>query len=337
MVMLAMDSFDDGLYSQRWWGSWNFSASYGRNGTAGLEVGDGANKVARIDVAASAGATTLILGFAIQPRSYQGNDAIYGWFLPGCTMKQGATNSQFKVSHSAATLTSDVGSVPYLSWTHIGIEIYYHASAGYIKLYINGELHKEATGLNTGTLGAGPYAWSSTWGSTSYGEVSRWYFDDVYFLDDTGPSYAANDFIGDAVIEVLYPSGNGNSSGMLGSDGNQTDNYLLVDNNDQATTDYVGSEIEGVKDTYVMANLPSSGVDIHAIEVNHFAEKTDGGVKYIRSLVRTSSVDYPSSSLLLAQGAGLYKSIFDYNPGTLAEWTASEVDLMEAGQEVRDS
>lgn len=94
-------------------------------------------------------------------------------------------------------------------------------------------------------------------------------FDD-HWVDDAG-------YLGDKTVIELAPSGNGSSSGWVGSDGNSTDNYLLVDDPTTSNmTDYVGASVSGTLDLYAMADLPA-GYSVDAIQEKIYAQKSDAG------------------------------------------------------------
>lgn len=94
-------------------------------------------------------------------------------------------------------------------------------------------------------------------------------FDDVYVEDAA--------YLGDITVEALTPNGNGSSSDWVGSDGNSTDNYLLVDDPTTSNvTDYVGASVSGKLDLYTMGDLPA-GYSVTAIQEVIYAQKSDAG------------------------------------------------------------
>lgn len=94
-------------------------------------------------------------------------------------------------------------------------------------------------------------------------------FDDLYVEDAA--------YLGDVTVESLSPTGNGSSSGWGGSDGNSTDNYLLVDDPTTSNvTDYVGASASGTLDLYTMGDLPA-GYSVIAIQEVIYAQKSDAG------------------------------------------------------------
>ena len=162
-------------------------------------------------------------------------------------------------------------------------------------------------------------------------------FDDLYVCNGAGS--VNNNFLGDVVIETLYPNGNGNSSQLLGSDGNSTDNYLLVDEpGTPSTSDFVGSPTVGQKDTYAFTNLVKVG-SVFGVVAHAFAHKTDAGSVNGRILARPTSTDFAGPNFSPAVGtaasANGTKTTWELNPQTTAAWTTAEVNASEFGIEVR--
>ena len=161
------------------------------------------------------------------------------------------------------------------------------------------------------------------------------HMDDFYVLDGTG-SAPTNDFLGDCRVEALRPNGNGNSSQFTGSDGNSTDNYLLVDENDPGPnddTDYVESPTVGDKDTYAMANLVTTAGTVYGVQAVPFAKKTDAGVREFVSVARLSATETDSVAKVPSTLYRYYSDIRETKPGGGA-WTISDVNSAEFGVKV---
>jgi len=328
MALLYFDNFDDGLKLFRGLtnNSADFNTSHGRNGGIGFRAGDQYNDNVRVDVVP--GDDTIILGF--WHRIFSGPE---GDVLASSLDFTSTDNGQQRnLICNGNTVSTALGLFDYPVWEWVELKIYYHASAGTMEIRRNGATVASDTGLDTGTM---PDPFYITYGITGSAGVNGVSFTTLYICDGTG-SYN-NDFLGEVEIVTLYPSGNGNSSGMVGSDADQTDNYLLVDEvGDPSSTDYVGSSTEGDKDTYAMDDLTGSP-DILAVRVSLFAGNDDAGTKYIRPLVRTASTDYAGTSVPLSTEYAGVDGLYEENPNSSAAWTASQVNSIEVGQEVRDS
>lgn len=156
-------------------------------------------------------------------------------------------------------------------------------------------------------------------------------FTDLVICNTTG-SYN-NTWTGEVTVRTLTPDGNGNTSQMVGSDANSTDNYLLVDELPLSTADYVGSATSGQGDTYTMTDLPGSPT-VYAVQVNAHIVKTDAGVVAGKIRVRSGGTTYASGSKTPLVTYATVSEIYETDPATAAAWTYTNVNAMEAGIEV---
>jgi hypothetical protein len=154
--------------------------------------------------------------------------------------------------------------------------------------------------------------------------------DDLW-VDDAG-------YLGDKTVEWLTPNGNGSSSGWLGSDGNSTDNYLLVDDPTTANvTDYVAASVSGTLDLYTMGDLPT-GYSVDAIQEAIFVQKSDAGTpptvlpvaKGALGTTRTDTAIPALSTTAQYQLGQLRTTDPDGNP-----LTAARVNGMEVGVKIQ--
>ena len=161
--------------------------------------------------------------------------------------------------------------------------------------------------------------------------------DDLYLLDgvDSGVAGAPNNaFLGDVRVEAIFPNGNGNSSQLVGSDADSTDNYLLVDEAapDDDTT-WVQSATVGQKDTYAMGDLTPSTGAVFGMQINPHARKTDAGARSICSVTRLSGVEEDSADKVLSTSYQYLPDIREADPSG-NQWTIANVNAMEAGVKV---
>lgn len=91
--------------------------------------------------------------------------------------------------------------------------------------------------------------------------------DDIALNDATGSFQ--NSWPGEEEVIVLRPNGNGAFSDWGGSDGNSTDNYLLVDEVPPSSTDYVEDNTSGQIDDYNLEATPAAMESSDTINVVH--------------------------------------------------------------------
>lgn len=222
-----------------------------------------------------------------------------------------------------ATGTTGLGSA---AWNYIEISATISDTVG--------EVHVRLNGLSTDEVS---YTGDTKNGGTNDTVDKVWfdrdaYVSDIYILDGTGSTN--NTFLGDVAVRVLHPSGNGNSSQLTGSDSNQTDNYLLVDESPFSSSDYVGSATANDKDTYAMGDLPASVSTVYGMKLSGMMHKSDAGVMQSHMVLRSGGTDYSADSQVLTTTPTGYTQLYEQDPATTAAWTVSGINNMEAGMEV---
>lgn len=215
-------------------------------------------------------------------------------------------------------------------WYYLEFRATIHDTTGSAEVRINGTT--ELTHTNVDTRSGGTGVINTVWigpGASGGG----CHYDDFYVLDTTGGS--PNDtFLGDVTVETLYPNANGNSSQFDGSDGNQVDNYLLVDEatpNDD--TDYVESPDFGDKDTYGYSDLATTSGTIYAVQpVPRFRKTAAGSVSAV-SVARLSATEVDSSAKIVLDNYIYSPDIRPTKPGG-GVWTIADVNNTEFGLKV---
>jgi len=169
-------------------------------------------------------------------------------------------------------------------WAYIEIKVVMADVDGLIEIRFDGNEVFRYVGDTT--------RWSSTISSITWkGETwNAAQLDDFYYLDMVDATATQgrpfNDYLGPIRIEALRPIGTGDSSGWTGSDGDQVDNYQLVDDPDQpSTADYVQALESGQRDLYHYAD-PSFLGKVLAIDVLSHCSAPDGGSPKIKSVVK---------------------------------------------------
>jgi hypothetical protein len=343
MALLYVEGFEDGLDRVRpnvVASNALLSTSYGKEGR-GARFGDSGNQ--RLNIASMASAidsgVTVWASFDLRIITGQQYGATFEF---GNT--SGDTNDEtfhillfwdsdtknFKVATHTGTYSTPATTSATNVWYHVTLEFSRHDSAGHFKLYIDGVEVLSETSQDTNRGGDGYAAFHGNgWYNTEAYDV-----DNIVIYDSTGTEF--NTYQGILRVDSLAPNGNGNSSMLVGSDADSTDNYLLVDETPADTADYVGSATEGDKDTYAFTDLTGTDTPI-AVEVAVYALKSDSGTKFLRTVLRSGGVDYNGTSEAAAEGWLGYTTLYELDPDGDAAWDVAAVDALEAGYEVRDS
>jgi hypothetical protein len=153
---------------------------------------------------------------------------------------------------------------------HIGIDIKQNTS-GWLNVYLDGA--EVISYSNTGTVHIktvlfGTYPYRSGFPASSI------YMDDLTINNRAGE--ASSNPMNDLRYELLVPDATGTYSQWMGSDGNQIDNYLLVDEIPPSSADYVSATGTLYKDSYALEDytLPQNAT-IEAIIPLAIAQKGD--------------------------------------------------------------
>lgn len=215
------------------------------------------------------------------------------------------------------------------TWNYIEVKATIADAGGIVQVRMNGS----ATPLINFTGDTRNGGTSTLIDTVGIGGASQCRWADWYILDTAG-SAPNNDFLGDVRVYVLQPTGSGNYSQLVGSDGNSTDNYLLVDEAPYSTADYVGSATIGQKDSYAMADLPAGVSQVFGVMELAIVAKSDAGAAGMKQLLRVSGTDYTTAALALSTSYGEMVNLRDTNPFTGVAWTPGGVNGIEAGVEV---
>lgn len=156
-------------------------------------------------------------------------------------------------------------------------------------------------------------------------------FDDFYLLDLTGPTN--NDFLGDIVVETLYPVSDGTYRDWTPDTG--TDHYPRVNEiHIDELASYVETAGAGDKDTYNVGDpaLPDD-TTVFGVQLNLGVLKRDSGVRTINPLIRQAGTDYTGPTTYAAADWAFVSWLLNQDPSG-EDWTAANVMGDEYGIEL---
>lgn len=155
------------------------------------------------------------------------------------------------------------------------------------------------------------------------------FVDDVYVIDPATGSTNI-DFLGDTVIQTLYPRADGTYTDWTPDTG--SDHYPRVNEGQgDGDTSYVSTTNPTDKDTYLMDAL--AGGPVFGAQLNLMVRKNDGGPRQIQPLIRQGGVDYNGPTYTLAAGYVYNSWLLDQDPGG-TDWSYSTVNADEFGIEL---
>lgn len=339
MALLFIDSFDHYTTTTaevKWTTLSNASiGAHGRNGTNGIQCG-ASNTPGALSKTLSTSYGTLIMGVAARFGSVTPSDATTDIleFLDGTTSQ---ISMRSTADGTGRLLLARGGTQIAISANNVFTpEVYCYlelkvvfGSSGSAELRLNGTAIITFSGDTTASANDSANRISLGGYRTQSGAVE---FDDFYLCDSSGG--VNDDFLGDVRVEYIAPNGNGNTSQLVGSDGNSTDNYLLVDENPpNGDTDYVQSATVDEKDTYAYANLTPTTGSVYGVQLSPYARKTDAGARGLKTVARHSGTEEDSAAQALSTSYAFYSDIRETKPGG-GSWSISDVNGAEFGVKV---
>ncbi len=349
MTMLQLDGFDDGLFSAKWSatnGVWTSTAA--RNGSGRRKTSGGGISYFRRFFSNSEEHATIIVGAAINLSSLPAaanpaRGVLCDWRSDSDTTQHvsfGFNNvgrvQFFRGAFGTGTLIgeSDTGVIQATKWNYIEMLVTLSDASGIVECHVNGTEVINETSLDT--KNGGTKTVFDTWGaSADQSDIHDPLWDDLYVFNGAGS--LNNDFVGDSVVEPLNPDGNGNYSDHVGSDGNSTDNYLLVDDapNPDDDTTYVEAGTALDKDSYTFENMTAeSAATVHGVQISHHVRHTGAGGTF-RALHRRSSTDDFGDTVTPASSFTTERYVWEEDPQAgPGAWTVTNVDGSEFGQEI---
>jgi hypothetical protein len=171
--------------------------------------------------------------------------------------------------------------------------------------------------------------------------------DDIGINDNTGSRQ--NSWPGEEKLIYQLVNGNGDSSQWTGSDGNSTDNYLLLDEVPPDTADYVQSNTSGQADYYNMEATPAelgASDTINFVQVGIYAAVSDatssdpdvvigikddtGGTIEESAALDVNAVTFQGPVPLPALG-NYALTLYDLPGASTSPWTKAKLDTMQVG------
>ncbi len=342
-LLRFFDSFDHyaiadvgGKWTARQGSSNSISASNGRRSTNSFRLTTAVN-AQYISKTLDAQATWII-GFSYKFSAVASNTIEVVSFLDAGTVQielRLLTDGTLRVTRNGTTLATGTAALSTGVTYYIEFKVTINNSAGAYEVRVDGSNtnHPSGSGADTQNTANASANQVRLGNNLAAGGTVNIDYDDFYICDGTGGS--GNDFLGDRRADAYFPIGNGNSSQLTGSDGNSTDNYLLVDESSQdGDTSYVQSSTSGQKDTYDFPAMSHTPTDINGIQINNWAKKDDSGARSICSVIRSGGSDTDGASQALGTSYADYAQLSITDPNTAVAWTKTGFGSAEYGAKV---
>ena len=296
----------------------------GRNGGGAFFNGSGVDILSKtIDAQ-----VTWIVGFAFKPSTSSAARYFFKLTDTGSTQFAVQLNTDMTITVWSGGSIRGSTAVPAFAlgeWSYVEIKVTIGNSGSY-DINVDGVsvLAESVDTQATGNASANGIVFYSS------GFGLDFYIDDVYMCD--GTTGVNNDFLGDVMVETLFPDGDGNSSDLTPLSAGA--NYVEVDEAVQdGDTSYVYGSTATNKDLYTFDDLTTLDT-IHGVQTNIIARKDDASGKTLREVCRSGSTDYPGATQSLTTSYSDKTEIRAVDPDTAAPWTTSGVNAAEFGVEI---
>lgn len=232
--------------------------------------------------------------------------------------------STLLATSSGANLTAD-------TWHYIEFKFTINNSTGSYAVRLNG--NNVLSDSNVDTQNDASLSTVAFFDLLGHSTSDPW-FDDLYVCDDSGA--ANNDFLGDCVVETLFPDADGATNNFTPDSG--TNNYSRVD--DGATPDddtsYVSSSTAADKDLYGFAALQTANItDIYGVQVAVLGRKEDAGNRVVRTVARSNVTETDGPDQYLATDYQYYFGMYETDPNGGGAWSESSVNAAQFGMKIQ--
>ncbi len=234
--------------------------------------------------------------------------------------------------HSEVLGATPVGLILPGVWTSVEASVKVHATAGVVRVRINGHEVLTLTGINT----YNEYSPSAAWTGWQIGvelHTADLDIDDLMVYDDTDNGDGVTAFLGDLTGECVTPWGDGASSQWTRNSG--TTNASCVDDipaDGDAT--YVEDQTIGHVDTYTVPPLARITDGIVCVQVVTTARKSSTGTRAIAGVLRSGGTTVLGASTYLGTDYGVTVAAVPTDPSTSGAWSPASVASAEIGQQV---
>lgn len=330
MTLLSADGFEDGTMA---WTLTSAAIGTGRYGNGLVLSSAAANCVTGITLTPG----PIIVGFAFKP---PGTGVFCGLTDPAANglnvmLRRDAGGEITVVRSGGQTVlgTSAAGVLPVGAWSYVEVKATFSNTIGTVVVRVNGVQVLNLSGLDTidsSSTGVTTLVLGAAVSVATTGAV----FDDVYIANAVGT--VNNDFLGELTVEHLRPAAD-DTAQWLGSDGNSTNNFDLVD---EAGTyngaDYVASSTVGQRDLYTpTASARATTSPVLGVVVAAVAQKSDSGTRTVKLDVKEGSggTVRQSVELGLPTSFGELLAVFE-RKGDGSQFTIADVNNLRMGMEV---
>ena len=303
-----------------------------RSGTYAMQNSGAQSRVDRAVTAAA----EFYIRTACRFASFSTNMEVISW-LSGVT-QLGAIringSGRWELITSTGTIVDTAtGIISFDTWYLLELRIKIANAGGVLELKVDGQVVATFTGDTQ--PGADTTLDTLRWESDNVANSSV-FFDDFAVNDTTGGT--DDNYPGDGkIFTALTPNANGTTSQLTGSDGDSTDNYLLVDEIPHDTdTTYVESNTALQNDLYNLTSMAALlGGTIRRVYVDARVRETVADANQINLGVKSGgTTSWGTARTVTTTYARYVGDDLTTDPNTGLAWTESAVNAIEAGMRI---
>lgn len=282
---------------------------------------------------ASGGGTELYFGFGYQPPSIAaGTKPFFALYDSAGTkvFTLARSGSGLDISGGSLTGASASGLLTAGAFHQIEIRCLLADASGRIVVRVNQQTVIDLTGDSKPGAAAAFGDYRLLGDSITSGDQDT-RIDDFWICNTSGS--VNNTFLGDSRVHCSFPEDSGASSQWVGSDGNSTDNYALIDEPATSDADYVQATVDGEKDLYVFQDVAAlNSQTVRGVQHSVRAQYLNAGTPKDLTLIARSAaaVELDSSEVDLTNSLADYARVFETKPAGGA-WTIDDINASQFG------
>jgi hypothetical protein len=256
-------------------------------------------------------------------------------------IRGGDTFGQFNLTYAGGSSTAPIIAqtdplITAAAWNHIEVQAYIHATAGWVRVAVNGVHRFEATGLNT-QFDTSKIASVSQRRSFIVNTGSDFYLDDYFIYDFTGTSSVDTDFcpttdgsglatnyIGDLQVWPLFPNGDTAQADWAKSSG--TVGYSLIDEVPPDDAGYISSSAAGNLSEFDLDDLPSTITYVRGLGLHQRLSKSDAGAAMTKAGMKSAAATSDATERPVTVAPTYWRDQINVDPNSSARWTRASLN-----------
>jgi hypothetical protein len=288
-----------------------------------------------VNMSVNTSSNIIIVGGAFANISNPGYQALGGCYIQFQDFSGAMLKVYFSTEYEQIIITSNgvtLYTSPSAFWNKAAFnffEIYvvFSATAGQVKVQINGELVINLQNVDTLPTGTSNFNYLSISGADGNSLFS---IDDLYICDGTtGPgTYPNNNFLGDVRCATLFPVGNGVVQWTpLANTNWQEVSETAMDGD----TSYNFSDTAGQQDLFNFAALTGVIDQIVAVQIKGAYRKSDAGTRVLQQQLLSGTTQSGGAQTYFGLSYAYVTDTYPNDPNTGVGWTLAAVNALQAG------